>query len=400
MRRFFCMFFLLFSLPLSVLAQPAIFVASDLHYISPSLTDHGEYFTRMIESGDGKLVHYCEEITDAFVSEVIAAKPDCLILSGDLTFNGAKKSHEDLAAKLRRIDQSGVPVYVLPGNHDVYCFSAASFHGDSYELTTRTTSEDFETIYHDLGFAEAIARDPYSLSYVAEPLPGVRILMLDTNTQFMSGAVAQNTFSWLDDVLSQAQTDGAKVIAVSHQNLYAHSSLLYDGYMIANASMLESRYLKYGVTVNLSGHVHMQHTISSEGKVPEIATSSLAVSPCQYGIITLGSDQASYCTKAIDVSAWAKEDGKTDPDLLDFAAYARDFFLNTSLRPKAGNDPDADALAAWSAQVNAAYFAGRTDLIPSAPASAAISGDDFHSAYIASILAEPQRNHTQLVFPF
>ena len=364
--------------------------------VGPSLTDQGAYFMRMIESGDGKLVHYSDELTDAFAAQVIEQQPDCLILSGDLTFNGAKKSHEDLAAKLRVIEAAGVPVYVLPGNHDVYCYSAASFSGNGYALVQGTTSEDFEAIYHDLGFDEAISRDPYSLSYMAEPIPGVRILMLDVNTRFSSCAVAQNTFSWLDDVLAKAQQDGAKVIAVSHQNLYAHSSLLYNGFMITNASMLQSRYEKHGVAVNLSGHIHMQHTI--EGMVPEIATSSLAVSPCQYGVITLEDGFAQYRTEMVDVSAWAKKHGKNDPNLLNFAAYAKNFFRNTSLRQTPTGDPDADELAAWISEVNAAYFAGRTDLITPAPSSTAISGDDFHSAYINSILAEPPRDHTRLDF--
>ena len=41
-----------------------LIVATDLHYISPSLTDHGEYFTRMVENADGKYMTFCEEIID------------------------------------------------------------------------------------------------------------------------------------------------------------------------------------------------------------------------------------------------------------------------------------------------------------------------------------------------
>ena len=39
------------------------------------------------------------EITDAFIEEVIKRQLDGLILSGDLTFNGEKKSHGELAMK-------------------------------------------------------------------------------------------------------------------------------------------------------------------------------------------------------------------------------------------------------------------------------------------------------------
>lgn len=383
---------------------PTLFVATDLHYISPSLTDHGAYFTRMIENGDGKMVHYAEELTDAFVDDVIARQPDALILSGDLTFNGAQKSHEDLAQKLRFIEHSGVPVYVLPGNHDVHCYAAASFSGEAYTLADHTTSEEFSKIYRDFGFSDAVSRDPYSLSYIAEPVPGLWLVMLDVNTQMLPGAVAQNTFSWLDKVLLKAQENGTKVIAVSHQNLYAHSDLLYDGYVIRNAPMLESRYEKYGVAVNLSGHLHMQHTLSPEGKTPEIVTSSLAVSPCQYGVIELCEDQAHYRTQSVDVSAWAKANGKDDPNLLSFSPYAAGFFAITSIRQGASQlagDPDPSAMATWLANLNAAYFSGRMDTVDpkSEYARRWIESDSFFGRYVKSILSEPLRNHTLFSFP-
>lgn len=47
-------------------------IATDLHYISPALTDHGAYFTRMLENADGKVTAYIDELTDAFLREVIA----------------------------------------------------------------------------------------------------------------------------------------------------------------------------------------------------------------------------------------------------------------------------------------------------------------------------------------
>jgi len=402
MRMLLCILTILaLLLPCAAGAEDAsytLFVATDTHFISPSLTDHGEYFTNMIEAGDGKMMMYIDELTDAFFAEVIAAKPDALILSGDLTFNGAKKSHEELAEKLRRVDQAGVPVFVLPGNHDLYCYAAARFEGDSYTRVENVTSEEFARIYHDLGFDEALSRDPYSLSYIAEPVPGIRLLMLDTNIQNMECAVAQNTFMWLEWELARAKDAGAKVIAVSHQNLYAHSNLLYRGYVITNAAMLKSLYKQYGVSVNLSGHLHIQHTMTGEDGPPEIATSSLAVSPCQYGVIDLQNDLAQYHTKQVDVSRWAQENGKTDENLLRFREYAASFFAGTA-STQSGRDPDAQA--AWLTGLNAAYFSGRMDTIDAASPYAALwqEGDSFFSQYVRSILAEEPRDHTTLTFP-
>ena len=56
-------------------------------------------------------------------------QPDALILSGDLTQNGEKVNHEELAKKLRLLESQGVPVVVIPGNHDINHPSAASFEG-------------------------------------------------------------------------------------------------------------------------------------------------------------------------------------------------------------------------------------------------------------------------------
>lgn len=392
-------------LPAARAQKPATFlVATDLHYISPALTDHGAYFTRMLANSDGKVTAYIDELTDAFLSQAIKKKPDGLILSGDLSFNGARRSHEDLAAKLRAVREAGIPVYVIPGNHDLYSYASASFSGDAYTRVENITSDAFAEIYRGFGFDAALSRDPYSLSYIAEPVPGLRLLMLDTNTQHMTGAVAQNTFTWLEGELQKARRDGAKVIAVSHQNLFAHSSVISRGFVISNASLLCALYERYGVSVNLSGHIHMQHTAASKAGLPEIATSSLAVSPCQYGVLEIEGGAAQYHTETVDVAAWAKAAGKTDENLLHFSQYAADFFAATTLRQaaaKLGDSPDASILAAWLAELNAAYFSGRMDTVdPTSDMAARWRGaDSFFGRYVESILSEELRDHTRLSFP-
>ena len=95
-----------------------LIVATDLHYLSPSIVERGEVFEKVYLGGDGKQMNYMSEIPDAFIEDVIKEKPDGLILSGDLTFNGEKKSHEELVEKFKKVEKSGVPVMVIPGNHD------------------------------------------------------------------------------------------------------------------------------------------------------------------------------------------------------------------------------------------------------------------------------------------
>lgn len=115
------------------LENVSVCIATDLHYLSPELTDDGTAFQTLIQNSDGKAMEICETIIDSFLSQALAEWPDVLILSGDLTFNGERVSHEALCDKLSQVESAGIPVLVIPGNHDLENPMAASFHGDDYE---------------------------------------------------------------------------------------------------------------------------------------------------------------------------------------------------------------------------------------------------------------------------
>ncbi len=337
-----------------------IITATDIHYLSPSLTDYGSIFRETINSSDGKVIRYIDEIMSAFADEVISAAPDILILSGDLTFNGEKASHIDLADKLADIQKNGIQVLVIPGNHDINSKTAASLIGDKYEYTDSVTSDEFKELYWDFGMKQAESVDPYSLSYLYNVNSDLCVLMLDTNA-YGENFVQDESYEWIEAQLKKAGKEHRKVITVSHQNLFAHNSLLSFGYHLYDAPELLELYNKYKVKLNLSGHIHMQHYMKDG--VTEIATSSLAVSPNQYGIIDFSNNKFSYCTKAVDVSAWAERNSIDDSVLLDFSAYSEDFFKN---KTRAGEvlqkinlkDEEKKLMAEALADINANYFAG------------------------------------------
>ena len=106
------------------------------------------------------------------------------------------------------------------------------------------------------------------------------------------GSVPSETLAWIADQLEQAKRSGCRVIAVSHQNLLDHSSLISTGFTIDNAEAAPAPETEWPVLCHLSGHIHMQHMAKSASGLCDIATSSLAVSPNQYGVLTLSSDKA------------------------------------------------------------------------------------------------------------
>ena len=341
----------------------SLIIATDLHYIAPALTDQGSFFTALTEGGDGKLMRYIEEITDAFLDEAAEQKPEAVLLTGDLTFNGALLSHSALAEKLRSLESAGIRVLVLPGNHDLDNPSAASFSGDGYTLVPSATAADFRRIYADFGFDEALSVDTDSLSYVAELGDGTRLLMLDFNTPHDPCGVSDTALKWIEDRLADAKQAGQRILTAGHQNLF-QQSMFRDGYVIRNAERLAALFREYGVPLYLSGHLHIQHWKTEQG-LTEIATSALSVSPCQYGILDVRGDKLHYETRETDVAAWTIEQGSENPDLLDFRTYAADYFdaRNRRQTPEelgwfAYTEDEIARMTEYIINLNRAYFTG------------------------------------------
>ncbi len=383
----------------------AVFItASDLHYLAPELTDHGEFFEQVTANGDGKVMDYSEELVEAFTEQIIGEHPDALILTGDLSFNGEKRSLECLAEKLSGVEAAGIPAFVIPGNHDIDSTMAVRYEGDGYEKTENVTAEEFAEIFSEFGYKDALSRDPASCSYFAELSENVLLLAIDVNGTASPGFLADETADWAERQLEYAQKEGKRVIAVSHQNLLPHNDLFVDGYQIAKADRLLQMYETYEVICNLSGHMHIQHAAESEDGLTEILTSALSIAPNQYGRLTVtvtdpGPEQESdrsredagtsasepkspdsqelteekttaaevqYSTQSVDVSAWAEEHQSEDAALLAFEEYADAYFRQNTRRQILKQVEEADRteeMTQYLIDVNSRYFSGRQDLI-------------------------------------
>ena len=381
-----------------------VVVASDLHYLAPSLTDHGALFRRVMEAGDGKVTELCDEITDAFLEEVKAEEPDALILTGDISFNGEKESHLALAEKLAALEEAGVPVLVLPGNHDLYR-SCYSFFGDEGEQVESVSAEEFAAIYGAFGFDEALSRDDDSLSYLARINDTTRVLMLDADTPHDFCSLSDKTLSWIERRLSEAAVEGKRMLVACHQNLYKHS-MFGAGYVLGCSDELHALLEKYGAELMLSGHMHIQH-IMTEGGVTEIATSPLTMGACQYGLLSSENGALRYEMRPVNVAAWASARGMDDERLATFAAYAMGR-LESRTRTQAEEQleardistQEAAPLVNYACALNNAYFCGDLSGIPALDPDGELfkawaESGSFFGSYFASIEHEIGENYTR-----
>ena len=353
-------------------------VATDLHLITPALVQDGESFRAAYESGDGKQINYISQITDAFLAQVIAEKPNALILTGDLSLDGEKKSHEDLAARLERVRRAGIPVFVIPGNHDINNSYAAGFKKNKKYNTPGIDPQEFAQIYQNCGYGDAVSRDETTLSYLAQISPDLWLVMLDTNIYDVKagmslspvgGSLSAETLSWLERCLQDAEEAGATVISATHHNLVDHSDRINKNYTLDNAQEVLDLYDRYGVVVNLSGHIHVQSIAASQREnhgIFDIATSSLAVYTNQYGQLTVEpGKRISYHTQEVDVEGWATQTGSEDENLLHFEDYSYRFFYDLSFARSLYNlymdqvpADDAQVMAQTMALLNPVYFSG------------------------------------------
>ncbi|HET6785789.1 MAG TPA: metallophosphoesterase, partial [Erysipelotrichaceae bacterium] len=241
-----------------------LYVATDIHLLAEELMTNDDLMAQVFEFGDGRFVHYTNELMSTFTNTIKENQPDILILSGDLTHDGEKLSHEALAKQLKEIEKNGTRVFVVPGNHDLENAFAKDYAIGGWKTAETVSADEFESIYKNYGYDEAISRDPSGLSYLAAPSEDVYLLMLDSNKYGIlnmptgSGKFTDETLSWIKEATQIARDNNAQIITVMHHNLIKHSERLYEGYVINNSDEVVPIFDELNLNIVLSGHMHAQ----------------------------------------------------------------------------------------------------------------------------------------------
>ncbi len=273
-------------------------VLSDVHLMAPSLMgDESTKFQKSVQANH-KLLQQSEEILDSISKQVLAEKPQVLLITGDLTKDGEKVSHELLINRyLERWIKNGTKVYVIPGNHDINNPWASRFFGKKSYKVPSVSPQEFANIYRDCGYGSAIARDPFSLSYVAQLRPGLRLLALDgcryeENTKnhcVTGGRLKPQTISFIQNQVEKAHEAGCEVIAMIHHGVIPHFSMekqLYGEFLIADNDYVSKVLQDLGVRVIFTGHFHA-NDVATDGSLSDVQTGSTVSYPHPYRIINV-----------------------------------------------------------------------------------------------------------------
>jgi hypothetical protein len=350
--------------------------ASDLHLFDPALGSTGSAFEVYLAS-DRKLLREGEAILDSALARVLDSKPDFFLVSGDLTKDGEEQDHRLLATKLSVISAAGIKVFVIPGNHDILNPEAYSYSGDTKTRVPNIGPEAFASIYGPYGYDAAIRRDPDSLSYVAEPVPGLWLLAIDTCVYAKNpslphpetrGELSGTRLAWALAALRDAQNAGKAVIAMEHHGIVEHypsQRKYYREYLLDDFEKVGAKLAAEGLRLVFTGHFHAND--ATIGRFPasakagegnwllDIETGSLVTAPCPLRTVELDGNRISVSTLKLpsaegypDLQAYAKLHTSTG-----IAGMAVDAMLELKV-PVA----EARSLAPRIAEAFVAHYAG------------------------------------------
>ncbi len=192
---------------------------SDLHVRPPGVRAYGVVETTMLAERALRVI------------AGLRPRPDAVVISGDLTDCGLVTEYQVLAPMLRRYLE-GVPVYVVPGNHD---------RRDNFRAA--------------LGEFPGVCAHPEFVQYVVEDLP-VRLVMLDSVVPGAGhGELCAARLEWLDATLAAAPE--RPTLLVMHHPPILCGLALADAINLRSADRLAAVLARHNqVERILCGHHH------------------------------------------------------------------------------------------------------------------------------------------------
>ena len=368
------------SIPFTALAATTddvnFIVLSDLHYfaeVSQGSTpeDKAEFNEMMLMNNATSGI--APEILDAALANVTAmalqGKIDFLLVPGDLTKNAEKAAHQELVQKFTQFEQlTGVPVYVINGNHDINNNRAAYYDGENLinvkknpELRSQldTTPEEFEALYKDFGYSseggyysrykEVAGNSEGSLSYAIDLPNDYRLIAIDSqlysadntdsglNEQETVGKISDALLEWTLSECEQAEKDGKTIIGFTHTNTVPHFDTevdLFENFVFRDWEKAADALADAGMHYTVSGHVHMQDVatyVSDNGEeITDITGASILNYPNMFRSVTMSSASngditCTYETHDIDEYVPVFIDGVAQPKPFKYQTWKYNF---------------------------------------------------------------------------
>ncbi len=306
-------------------------VASDLHYNVPEeeLTATNDHPIFWYANRRAAMDNESGFIIDEFLKQAEEAEYDFILIPGDMADDGRveKEEHEAVSAKFKAFEEkTGIPVYVVPGNHDYG-------RGENDNKI-----EDMFAYYGDFGYNEAFEKRENDFSYVTD-LPGdYRLIACDSNDPSKSteDGMTSDKVNWVVKQAEKAVEDGKYPILMMHHNLLDHlpmQRILSRNFIIRNHTAVANKFANAGIKLVFTGHEHCSdvavHTSPKGNKIYDFANTALSMYPLAYRSFTMTEEEITYESKTIDeidtATLRSQVNGYTDEMIAEMDKGLNDF---------------------------------------------------------------------------
>ncbi len=276
-----------------------IAVITDIHYLSPQLAEAGKALSGF-EEATGRKITDLHEVLNVVLTHLGKEAPHVLLVAGDITNHGERRSHLGFIELLAPLQKSGTRIFVIPGNHDVNISDANAYKGETRKPVEGITAGEFVRLYGAFGYDDALQRDSASLSYLAELDEKIWLLAIDSNqhqdqsTSVSAGRILPETMEWALRILREAKEKGITVLGMMHHGLVEHmpyQESFFPDYLVNDWRTQAGRLADAGLGIIFTGHFHANDislfTSPAGNKIYDVETASLAQYPFAYRIMLL-----------------------------------------------------------------------------------------------------------------
>jgi 3',5'-cyclic AMP phosphodiesterase CpdA len=174
-------------------------------------------------------------------AEICGQGPDLVVVSGDFTMVGSRS--EFIEAR-RFLDQLPVPVFAVPGNHDVPAINVARRFVNPYGYYRQFIARDVEPFIEASGVAIAGLRT---------------VRRMRGGFDWAQGRIGSRQLHRLARRFAAASPDALRVVVAHHPLLVPETPMVKPMRRVDEADRALAAFSDLGVRLVLSGHFHLSY---------------------------------------------------------------------------------------------------------------------------------------------
>ena len=208
---------------------------------------------RILHLSDLHFGHHDERLAAGLAADIASQDPELVVVSGDFTQRGTE---EEFIRAREFLDSLHVPVFAVPGNHDVPSRDLVRRFLNPYGYYRTYIAKDLEPFLEHDGVAIA-------------GLKTSRRMRAELN--WAHGTISEDQLDQLETRFARASPGAVRVVVAHHPLLQPSTETQVPMRLVKRADLALATFARLGVRLVLSGHFHLSYVRRHEhsGEVSE-----------------------------------------------------------------------------------------------------------------------------------